>query len=60
MDDESYRNFLAHAKDTHPIGRPGKPAEVAELICFLASDKAGWITGGTYPIDGGRGQTCAR
>jgi NAD(P)-dependent dehydrogenase (short-subunit alcohol dehydrogenase family) len=60
MDVESYRKFLAHSKETHPIGRPGTAAEVAELICFLASDKAGWITGGTYEIDGGRGQTCAR
>ncbi|MEQ1646490.1 MAG: SDR family oxidoreductase, partial [Pyrinomonadaceae bacterium] len=45
---------------THPIGRAGTPEEVAELIHFLASDKAGWITGATYEIDGGRGQTCAR
>ncbi len=60
MDDGSYENFLQHSKETHPIGRTGTPEEVAELICFLASDKAGWITGATYPIDGGRGQTCAR
>ena len=60
MDEEAYKAFLAHAKDTHPIGRAGKPEEVAELIAFLASDKAGWITGATYEIDGGRGQTCAR
>lgn len=60
MDEESYKAFLEHAKDTHPIGRPGTATEVAELICFLASDKAGWITGATYEIDGGRGQTCAR
>jgi len=60
MDEESYRNFLAHSKETHPLGRPGTAAEVAELIHFLASDKAGWITGATYAIDGGRAQTCAR
>ncbi|MBK7934223.1 MAG: SDR family oxidoreductase [Acidobacteria bacterium] len=60
MDAESYEAFLERAKETHPIGRPGSPAEVAELIYFLASDKAGWITGATYAIDGGRGQTCAR
>jgi NAD(P)-dependent dehydrogenase (short-subunit alcohol dehydrogenase family) len=60
MDDEAYRKFLEHSKDTHPIGRAGTTEEVAELIFFLASDKAGWITGATYPIDGGRGQTCAR
>lgn len=60
MDAESYAAFLERAKETHPIGRPGTPEEVADLIYFLASDKAGWITGATYEIDGGRGQTCAR
>ena len=60
MDEERYEAFLEHSKTTHPLGRVGKPEEVAELIAFLASDKAGWITAGTYEIDGGRGQTCAR
>lgn len=60
MAPEDYEKFLAHAAKTHPIGRAGRPEEVAELICFLASDKAGWITGATYEIDGGRAQTCAR
>lgn len=60
MDDEKYEAFLEHSKTTHPIGRAGTPEEVAELIMFLASDKAGWITAATYEIDGGRGQTCAR
>jgi NAD(P)-dependent dehydrogenase (short-subunit alcohol dehydrogenase family) len=60
MNEENYSRFLENAKNTHPLGRPGTPEEVAELIAFLASDKAGWITGATYSIDGGRGQTCAR
>jgi NAD(P)-dependent dehydrogenase (short-subunit alcohol dehydrogenase family) len=60
MDDESYSKFLDHSKTTHPIGRVGQTEEVAELILFLASDKAGWITGATYSIDGGRALTCAR
>lgn len=60
MEAEAYADFLEHSKSTHPIGRVGTPAEVAELIYFLASDKASWITGATYEIDGGRGQTCAR
>lgn len=60
MSEEAYEKFLAHARETHPIGRPGTPEEVAELVVFLASDKASWITGVTYSVDGGRGQTCAR
>lgn len=57
---EDYERFLANAANTHPLGRAGHPSEVAELIYFLASEKAGWITGVTYSIDGGRAQTCAR
>jgi NAD(P)-dependent dehydrogenase (short-subunit alcohol dehydrogenase family) len=36
-----------------PFGRPGDAREVAELVVFLASDRAGYITGVSYPIDGG-------
>lgn len=36
-----------------PLGRMGKPEEIAELITFLTSDKAGFITGSAYDIDGG-------
>jgi len=60
MDEEAYAAFLEHSKTTHPLGRVGQPEEVAELIYFLASPKAGWITGSSHLIDGGRGQTCAR
>ena len=60
MADADYENFLENSKKTHPIGRVGEPIEVAELIYYLASEKAGWITGATYAIDGGRAQTCAR
>ena len=38
---------------TQPIGRMGKPDEVAALALFLCSDEAGFITGCDYPIDGG-------
>ena len=60
MDNERYSAFLEHSKSTHPLGRVGQPADAAELINFLASDKAAWITGVTYELDGGRAQTCAR
>ena len=60
MSEEAYENFLERSKTTHPIGRVGEAAEIAELIFFLASDKASWITGATYSIDGGRALTCAR
>ena len=60
MDQESYARFLEHCKSTHPLGRVGEADEIADLIAFLASRQAGWITGVTMPIDGGRHLTCAR
>ncbi len=60
MEEEPYQAFLEHSKETHPLGRVGTPEELAELILFVASDQAGWITGATVPIDGGRHLTCAR
>ena len=36
-----------------PIGRLQQPEEVAEVILFLASDRASAVTGVTYPVDGG-------
>jgi NAD(P)-dependent dehydrogenase (short-subunit alcohol dehydrogenase family) len=60
MSEEQYAAFLARARETHPLGRPGAPGEIAELIAFLASERAGWITGETMAIDGGRHLTCAR
>ncbi len=60
MDEQSYQAFLERSKSTHPLGRVGQPEEIADLILFLASPRASWITGATYSIDGGRSQTCAR
>jgi NAD(P)-dependent dehydrogenase (short-subunit alcohol dehydrogenase family) len=60
MTEDSYAAFLERSKGTHPLGRPGQADEIAELILFLASDRAGWITGETISIDGGRHLTCAR
>jgi NAD(P)-dependent dehydrogenase (short-subunit alcohol dehydrogenase family) len=60
MSEEAYAAFLDHSKTTHPLGRTGRPEEIAALVLFLASEEASWITGATYSIDGGRAQTCAR
>jgi len=60
MAEDNYAAFLERSKETHPLGRAGNAEEIAELITFLASDRAGWITGETISIDGGRHLTCAR
>jgi len=60
MNADNYAAFVERSKTTHPLGRIGQPEEIADLILFLASSKAGWITGVTYSIDGGRAETCAR
>jgi NAD(P)-dependent dehydrogenase (short-subunit alcohol dehydrogenase family) len=55
-----YEAFLERSKQTHPLGRPGRPEEIANLALFLASEEAGWITGGIHSVDGGRALTSAR
>lgn len=60
MDEASYQAFLERSATTHPLGRVGEPEDVAEIIAFLVSDRAGWITGECVAVDGGRAQTCAR
>lgn len=39
--------------DTAPIGRTGKPSDVAQAVYFLASEAASFITGVVLPVDGG-------
>ncbi|KAG7345023.1 short-chain dehydrogenase/reductase SDR [Nitzschia inconspicua] len=65
MDEESYTAFLERSiQMTHPLssslGRVGNPEEVAELIAFLISDKASFITGECIAIDGARQNLGAR
>jgi len=47
---ERYATIVAK----HPLGRVGKPDEVASAIAFLASDEASYMTGASIPVDGGR------
>ena len=49
--DDSFRERL---KKIHPIGRTGETKDVANLICWLVSEEASFITGQVWTIDGGR------
>ena len=48
-EDKTFKNL----SKTQPIGRMGKPEEVANLVLYLCSDEASFITGSDFPIDGG-------
>jgi len=39
--------------ELHPLGRLGRPEEVADLVVWLSSDQAAFVTGAYYPVDGG-------
>lgn len=53
VDEDTARQGLMQSLGGIPIGRPGRPEEVAELVAFLVSDRAASITGSEYVIDGG-------
>ena len=55
-----YKAFLERCTKTHPIGRIAEPGEIADAIIYLASSKAGCITGTHLMIDGGRSCLGAR
>ena len=44
---------LAAFKDRQPMGRLGRPEEIAEMVCYLAGDGAGFTTGQAFAVDGG-------
>ncbi|CAG9819226.1 unnamed protein product [Phaedon cochleariae] len=60
MNMEQYEAFIKRSQETHALGRPGRPEEVAQTIVFLASNDASYITGATVPVDGGRHAMCPR
>lgn len=53
VDVEAGKRMIMDSLGGMPIGRPSKPGEIANLIAFLASERAGTITGTEYVIDGG-------
>jgi len=49
----NWDEFSARLVQQTPLGRVGKPADIAKVVSFLASDDAGWITGQVIPVAGG-------
>jgi NAD(P)-dependent dehydrogenase (short-subunit alcohol dehydrogenase family) len=53
LDTPEGQAYVEEIEGRHPIGRLGEPREVAEVIAFLASDAASFLTGAVLPVDGG-------
>lgn len=48
-------NAVKAIAEANPMGRLGKPSEVAAVVAFLASDASSYVTGAVIPVDGGKG-----
>lgn len=53
IEPEEVYEALQGFNDFHPLGRIGKPEEIADSVCFLLSDKSSWVTGAIWDVDGG-------
>jgi 3-oxoacyl-[acyl-carrier protein] reductase len=55
IDTERLRSLMGGTPSAEgiPAGRLGEPREVADVVCFLASEQAGYVTGAVLPVDGG-------
>ena len=50
----TYRDYVRRRGRGYLLGRIGEPEEIAEMVAFLASPAAAWITGTVVPVDGGK------
>ena len=48
-----FEKALAAFKDRQPMGRLGKPEEIADMVCYLAGDLSAFTTGQAFAVDGG-------